>query len=842
MVRHAAQTARGTRQAEPLTAGVPLPIGLCTRPEEIAIVDDRGSDVPVQVTVLDTWPDGSVRWALLDLKVDCPRQYSLQVRRDRPGVRSGTTLEVVRTGGDLDISTGIVRFRFTDGGDSLFEEVRGDGAGRRVAVRMTGANGQPVASRIIRVSSETVGPLRTTLRLDGIFGEADDPLLRFTARVHVFTDSASVRMEFSLLNPRRAMHSGGFWELGDPGSTLFRDVSLHVQTAEPVSDVRYVPEIGARELSVKVPASLYQDSSGGDNWGSTVHVNREGRVPLRFRGYQVEAAGFSTKGLRATPVLSVEGAASTTAVAIRQFWQNFPKALDAEPDGLIIRLFPQQFQDLHELQGGEQKTHVVGISFAADKVGATSLEWILEPSILSAEPSWYARCSAMPYLTPASEDPNDGYLSLVNAAIEGPDTFEHKRERIDEYGWRNFGDIYADHEAVSHVGPQLLVSHYNNQYDSVAGFGVQFMRSGNLRWWTAMMELAAHVVDIDLYHSTQDKSGYSGGLFWHTFHYKDAGKSTHRAYPRADGVNGGGPSNEQDYSTGLMLHYFLTGNPASRNAVLQLAQWVIDMDDGRQTVFRWLTRGNTGLASSTTSPEYHGPGRGAANSIATLLNAFRLTGERRFVEKAESLIRRCIHPTDDIAARNLLDPERRWSYTVFLQLLGRYLDEKVLRHEIDGLYAYARASLMRYASWMAEHEYPYLDKPELLEYPTETWAAQDMRKSDVFKFAACHAHGAERARFLERSEFFFRTSVETLQRSPTRTLARAVVLMLSYGYMHAAFRTAGLQTTMPEGPVGDDFGSPSRFVPQKQIAKRRAVLVAGSGLVALLAIIAWLLA
>jgi hypothetical protein len=35
---------------------------------------------------------------------------------------------------------------------------------------------------------------------------------------------------------------------------------------------------------------------------------------------------------------------------------------------------------------------------------------------------------------------------LVAAAIEGDDTVEHKRERIDEYGWRNFGDLYADHE------------------------------------------------------------------------------------------------------------------------------------------------------------------------------------------------------------------------------------------------------------------------------------------------------------------------------------------------------------------------------------------------------------
>src|SRR5439155_24007977 len=193
-------------------------------------------------------------------------------------------------------------------------------------------------------------------------------------------------------------------------------------------------------------------------------------------------------------------------------------------------------------------------------------------------------------------------------AIEGSDTFERKRERIDEYGWRNFGDLYADHEAVSHPGAEPLVSHYNNQYDAVAGFAIQFMRSGDVRWWPAMCELAAHVVDIDLYHTTEDKAAYSGGLFWHTIHYTDAGRSTHRAYPQAAGIVGGGPSNEHDYSTGLLLHYFLTGSDASRSGVIQLANWVCAMDDGYRTVFRWLANTDTGLASATVSPLYHGPG------------------------------------------------------------------------------------------------------------------------------------------------------------------------------------------------------------------------------------------
>ena len=89
---------------------------------------------------------------------------------------------------------------------------------------------------------------------------------------------------------------------------------------------------------------------------------------------------------------------------------------------------------------------------------------------------------------------------------------------------------------------------------------------------------------------------------------------------------------------------------------------------------------------------------------------------------------------------------------------------------------------------MATNERPYLDRPEILEYPTETWAAQDMRKSEVFKYAAKHAAGDERAAFLERSDFFFGYSVTTLRSLPTRTFARPVVILLTNGLMHAYFQ------------------------------------------------------
>jgi hypothetical protein len=506
---------------------------------------------------------------------------------------------------------------------------------------------------------------------------------------------------------------------------------------------------------------------------------------------------------------------------------------------LTLRLFPRQFGDIHELQGGEQKTHRFAVAIGVDPIAADAVHWGRDPALAAADPEWYCRSDVVPHLRPASADRDRRYQELLCGALEGTDSFERKREAIDEYGWRHFGDLYADHENAFSGRSAPIVSHYNNQYDAIAGFACQFMRTGDARWWRLMRDLATHVADIDIYHTNGDKAAYNHGLFWHTAHYVDAGRSTHRTYPADPKVTGGGPCNEHNYASGLRLHWLLTGDPRSREAAIELADWVMAMDDGRKTKLRWLSAADTGLASATRSPHFHGPGRGPAHSILALVDGHRLTGAAPYLAKAEELIRRCIHPRDDIASLDLLDAERRWSYTVFLQALGKYLYYKEDLGEVDGAYAYARAALLHYARWMAEHEYPYLEKPEILEYPTETWAAQDLRKCDVFLFAAKYADGAERQRFLSRADFFYDVSVSMLLRSETRTRTRPLVLLLSNGFMYVGQESSSERTEAEE-----DFSESSYdrvpFVPQRTVVKKRlvaAVAAAGAVLAAALKVL-----
>ncbi len=816
-------------QRQAFSIGAPFPRGRV--PESLACACRRadGSVAPVQSAVLDRWPDGSVRWMQVDFQTEVRSEAAVTIVA--AAVPGSDVPLASHVNGRVIVRTGVAEFTLGPSG-LPFERV--SIAGREAldpaasGFEVTGRSGATFQLQDLTFAVEENGPLRAAVRAEGWVRVDLRSRLHVVARLHFFAGMPIVKCELTIRNPQRARHRGGFWELGDPGSILIRDASLRITLpAGGTSAEAYCSESPGVPLRRHAPPfALYQDSSGGERWQSPVHRNRDGKVPLSFRGYRLETGTARESGLRATPLAQLAEGRCAVGIAMEHFWENFPKAITAQDRAIGLHLFPGQHADVHEIQGGEQKTHVFWLSFGDPASAGASLEWCRNPWRAVVDPEWACATEAVPFLTPGAADPNAAYLDLVDTAIAGSDSFFTKRDAIDEYGWRHFGDVWADHEAVFEQGPQPFVSHYNNQYDAVAGCAYQLLRSGDARWWTLMDDLARHVADVDIYHTDRDWPKYNHGLFWHTFHYQDAGLSTHRSYPRLGKVNGGGPSAGHLYTTGLLLHYLLTGSRMSREAVIELATFVIDADAGGKSVFGWLDTGPTGYASESGRADYHGPGRAPANAVNALLDAHRLTGEARFLAKAEELIRRCTHPDDDIEARRLLDAERRWFYTMFLQSLGKYLQYKEELDEIDHMYAYARASLLAYARWMAVHEYPYLEKPEILEYPTETWAAQDMRKSEVFKWAALNAVTPERERFLERSRFFFDASVTTLAAAPTRTLARPVILLLSYGWWQATI-SRGLSLPPPCATEPQDFGEPARFEPQKPRAIRKAAVVAG---------------
>ncbi len=832
------------RHSEPVSIGVACPRGAVQRADRWGLTDQSGRAVPVQTTTLDRWGDGSVRWLLAEFQADVRQAasfYALAPEDLMPP--DGPAILIEHAGEVIRVRTGVATFDVPRSGPGFIAAADVGEASqlRSTAITAEDDRGHKYAFSVRRATIVRAGSLRAVLRLEGGLRSASgESWLDASVRLQFHAGLGTVTAELDVTNPRAAKHPGGQWDLGDAGSVLIRDLSIEIQTdANRLADVWGSLDHGDAMGPAGRRFAVYQDSSGGSNWQHISHANRDGRVPATFRGFRAMRDERLIEGLRATPLASIGGGTSRISVALPHFWQIFPKSIEADSRHCVVGMFPRVYGDLHELQGGERSTMSFAMCFGRDTVSAEPLAWVRSPLSVSADPLSYRHAATWSPLATGSQVTAEGYDALVNTAIMGADTFEQRREGIDEYGWRNFGELYADHESVtphSATGnPRWLVSHYNNQYDPIAGFITRFLQTADVRWWTLANDLAGHVADIDLYHTQRDRAAYNGGYFWHTQHYQAAGTATHRAYSKRSGPSGGGPCSEHNYTTGLMLHYFLTGSEKSRAAVIQLANWVMDMDDGRKSRFRWIDRRETGLASVTRQADFHGPGRGAGNSINALLDAHRLTMEARYLDKADALIARCVHPDDDPAAIDPLDAENRWSYTVFLQALGKYLEHRADLGLVDARYEYAREALLKYATWMSVNERPYLDSPERLEFPTETWAAQDIRKAAVFEFAARHTRDDEaRTRFLARADLFADYAVTTLLQSATGRLTRPLVLLLSYGFQRPMADLAAVRTRA----AITGFRREEPFTPIRQrLARKLAWAGAGLSAAAVLAIV-----
>lgn len=817
------------RAQEPVALGLPLTRGAARSVDSLRLLDEEGLALPAQqITQQTRWSDGSLKWvfveALLDAKAGDRRALSLATIDKAED--SATPLVIEESPAEVQVITGPLEATIPRTGARLISSLCLDQQPllrepEGLTLRLLDERREGHDLRVTSVDVTARGPLRCGVVIRGRLGRH----LEVTARLSLWAGRELIRLDVTLRNPQAAHHEGGTWDLGDPASVLIADLGLLAQVVgadRAQRGLRWGSQRGEAlsEASSVERFDIYQDSSGGERWDFKTHLTRDLVVPQVFRGYRVRGDEVTlAQGERAEPSLWLSGESGVSLGAtVRDFWQNFPKSLEASGDRLKVGLFPGEFGALHELQGGEQKTHTIWLSAGAPN----DLGWVQAPLVVRSTPTHYASSGVFPGLLERSRDGNAPMLEQVDLAIDESEGLIARREVIDEYGWRNFGEVWADHENIGNDDPTPRVSHYNNQYDGIYSALVQFARSGDPRWFRFGDELARHVADIDIYHTAKDRSAFSGGLFWHTDHYTDAVTATHRCYtgrcPQAEGGSyGGGPAAEHDYATGLATHYLMTGWSPSREGALSLGDWVVDVDEPEDLLGGWLRLpGPSGLATRTDDHSFHGPGRGAGNSIETLLDALELTDNERYLRKAEELIRRVVHPDDDREGFELLsNPEVRWSYLVMLLAVLRFLEVKAERGELDDEYGYAQATVLSYGRWMMKHETLSSKKRDLLEIWTESWPAQDLRKGLILMQLGRHlSDDAECAAFRARGRELFLDAQTELLEWETATLARPLFLVMRYGYLGSFWMQRDDLEPLPQ-VVSKGHGRPSGFIPWK---------------------------
>lgn len=815
------------RFAESVRIGVPWPIGQLQEASNCIVVDAQGEPLPAQSMALDRWTDGSIRWSLVEFLANSPPHgtqrfqilkresaTSAHIRPDMLANQRAWRVELGTAG-----QTTIFELRPAHAGDQRAQE----GSAWTSELIVFDSKGNSERGVISRIDTLESGPVARRWEIHGRFARSR---LDFQIDLADFGAARRITCRVTICNRSRARHPGGFWELGDAGSVLIRGLHLEFRPVSnsSIKELQWNASPGAPLQRVALGDwRLHQESSGGLAWQCTNHLDRSGRVSLRYRGYRVTSNRSTVTGERASPCAVVrESADSQLGIALSQFWEKFPSALSVDESAIRCELLPRDCEAPHEIQGGERHSRDLWLAWGASPAEvAASLAVAHVPLQVSLSPEAIHRTGALWCFPAPTASDRPEFSRLMAEALEGPENLFWKREQIDEYGWRNFGDAWADHEQQYYDGPRPIISHYNNQYDLLYGLLIQYLRTRDHRWRELGESLARHLIDIDLYNTEHDKAAYNGGLFWHTSHYHDAGLCTHRSNARSMvgkkiPAGGGGPGGEHNYGLGLALYYWLTGDRSAAHAAQRMADWVVRMDDGAAHLLGVASDRPTGFASSTGNPLYHGPGRGAGNSLNALLNGWLLSRDSRYLAKAEELVRRTIHPADDLAARNLADGESRWSTHVYLQALCRLLDVVPENEWSPTFRDYAREALLHYARWIAAHDVCFLDRRAELEFPTETWPAQDFRKGNVLLHAARWTLGEERERFIARGQELLARAWSQLLEFDTRANTRPLALALQQGYIETYLNTTTLPLAPERSPIQAwEPPQSAAFCPQK---------------------------
>jgi len=769
------------QQTQVVSFSFPLPTGEIFSTEELQLLHEEKVKV-AEFSVLSYWPNTSAKWVKCDFILDEIQNTSPNYIIKKQHVGDSSTVELVINSTTIQdrvkISSDNYQFHLHDN-ELLISEIPWK-------FELAGLNEEEIALVVTDfLPSLNNSRLKQEVIYRGKFKNTNqETVLEFDCKLTFNVVSPTIKIDFTLRNPKPMVHNNGKWDLGNKNSYHFNYLNLDFLNLD--SDTITL-NIADREQNFQHSGSclLYQASSGGDNWNSSNHVDAKGEIRNAFKGFRVsEGKELIYSGDRAEPTINAVLNNNNLSIAYKNFWQTFPKSIENSNNKITLGLFPQEKNTNHEIQPGEQTTLTFFVHYSNKPLTPINVD--NQELSVSICPDYLATTNAIPYF---SNTVDEDITRIINEGLTCQNNFFEKRETIDEYGWRNFGDIYADHETLEYKGDKELISHYNNQYDALYGFIRQFLVTGNTQWWRLATDLAQHVKDIDIYHTDKDKVEYNHGLFWHTDHYLPAETASHRTYSKNQQANayqdhsgGGGPGGEHCYTTGLMLHYYLTADETSKISVIKLADWITNFYEGSGTVLEFLlylkNRNTPGLKNKLTGQ--YPLDRGTGNYIVALLDAYELTSKQSYLNRVSLIIKHTASPYEDLATRNLNNIEESWFYTIFLQAVLRYLLAKNEAKQFDSSFNYAKSLLLHFSNWIVDNESPYLDTPEKLEYPNHTWAAQDIRKANVL-YGAYYFSGKNDISakiYKNKADEFYRYVYDSLKDEKTRTYTRILAILM----------------------------------------------------------------
>ncbi len=574
------ETSGLARTDEVATAGLPFPRGCLTEEANVRVLDDGGQPVPCQFRPVGRWSDGSARTTVVafpaNVGADALARYTIEAGKNvTPGPEGA--LQLSEEADRICIDTGPLQAVFSKRKGTVVETL---GRGAEVVKPAEAAWELVVGTeegRTLRSGGETVSSVRIVER---------GPVRALLVRTGSLADEAGKQLDYRMTTELTA------------GSDLLR-VEVSIVNREDQ------PEVYIKRWSLDFPVAGAETGRVdlGDRWcaandGAVLYQHREDR--LTWTGADAECSRVEGK---ASGWVRLPG----LVIGPRWFWQRFPQAVQFSPDKVRFDLLPEAFDSgdlptrwrdrllemtdrftvggvgypqspgkmgLFRLTRGEALSQEFGIVADGAAVDAPPVgrERLVTPLRPVAEPAYTASTGAFGALVPRDPERLERYEQLVDRCYEG---YLAQRRKRREYGFENFGDSTFEWG----YGPSYTYWS-NSEYDHHHGFGLQYLRSGDPRWWELCETAARQYRDVVVVHDASDESGMRGGPhhhnatnLWMPQHEEQFWIADHTLH---------GCHVSHSWVEGLILYAWVSGDPWAEEVIDEMAGWYVRMVERNQ--------------------------------------------------------------------------------------------------------------------------------------------------------------------------------------------------------------------------------------------------------------------